>query len=287
MPRNAALAAALAAVLLAGTPAQAQAQDQGRRPSHCIAIADAAPGIEYLQKASFDAPVPDFSVRISYVDHSMFLIRAPGGLSAVTDYAGYLGTTDFLPDVVTMNHAHDTHFTMFPSPDIAHVLKGWGPTEAGIRHHLDLGEMLIRNVPTDIRGRFGGASERNGNSIFVFEVEGLCIGHLGHLHHEPDEMQYAALGRLDVVMAAVDGGLTLPTEVIVRIMKRLKSSVVIPMHWFGRASLDRFLAEMADEFDIRRANGSDYVVSLRTLPPRPTVVVLEPRFLRMPDFPGD
>ncbi|MCG6904086.1 MAG: MBL fold metallo-hydrolase [Rhodobacter sp.] len=262
-------------LLCAATTAQAQT----RRPSHCIAIADAAPGVEYIQKAAFDAPVPEYSVRITYIDHAMFLIQTPGGLGVVTDYAGYLGGAAFLPDVVTMNHAHDTHFTHFPDPAIPHVLKGWGETPAGADHHLDLGEMLIRNVSTDIRSRFGGAPEPNGNSIFVFEVEGLCIGHLGHLHHEPTDEQYAALGRLDVVMAAVDGGMTLPTPVIVRILKRLKSSVVIPMHWFGRSTLDRFLVEMSDEFDIQRAGGSEYVVSLRTLPARPTVLVLDPRYL--------
>ncbi|MDJ0628604.1 MAG: MBL fold metallo-hydrolase [Rhodobacter sp.] len=255
-----------------------QAAAQDRRPSHCIAIADATPGIRYLHTASYSAPVPQFSVRISYIDHAMFLIQTPGGLSAITDYAGYIGAQDFVPDVVTMNHAHSTHWTANPDPAIPHVLTGWGPTEDGIDHHLDLGEMLIRNVPTDIRRGFGYV-ERNGNSIFVFEAEGLCIGHLGHLHHEPSDEQYAALGRVDVVMAAVDGGLTLPTPVIVKILKRLKSSVVIPMHWFGRATLDRFVAEMADEFDVQRPGTSEYLVSLRTLPSRPTVVVLEPRYL--------
>ena len=47
---------ALVVILIAGAAA---AQD--RRPSHCIAIADAAPGISYLQKASYAAPVPQFS----------------------------------------------------------------------------------------------------------------------------------------------------------------------------------------------------------------------------------
>lgn len=264
-------------LLIALLPSATLAQD--RRPSHCIAIADAAPGLEYVQPASFNIPVPEFSVRISYIAHSMFLIQTFGGLSAVTDYNGSLGGTRFLPDVVTMNHAHDSHFTMFPNPAIPHVLKGWGPTEAGIEHYLDLGEMLIRNVSTDIRGRFGGPPERNGNSIFIFEVEGLCIGHLGHLHQEPNDAQYAALGRLDVVMAAVDGGLTLPTDSIVRILKRLKSSVVIPMHWFARSSLDRFVVGMADEFDVQRTGASAFEVSLRNLPSRPTVLVLEPRYL--------
>jgi len=256
---------------------------QTRRPSHCIAIADAAPGLSYIQKASFDAPIPDYTVRLTYLQHAMFLIQTQGGLNAITDYAGNLIGADFIPDVVTMNHAHDTHWTMFPDERIPHALQGWGNGPAGADHHLDLGEMLVRNVPTDIRGRFGGPPEINGNSIFVFEVAGLCIGHLGHLHHAPTDAQYAALGRLDVVMAAVDGGMTLPTETIVQILKRLKSSVVIPMHWFGRYTLDRFLLDMGDEFAIEQPGRAEYVVSLATLPRRPTIVVLDPYFAEYHD----
>ena len=265
--------AALLIVLTSGAVAQ------DRRPSHCIAIADAAPGLEFIQRASWSEDVPQFSVRISYIDHSMFLIQTPGGIGVATDYTGYTGPAPYLPTVVTMNHAHSSHWTEFVDPGIPHVLPGWGEFGEGIEHYLDLGEMLIRNVSTDIRSGFGGVEEK-GNSIFVFEVEGLCIGHLGHLHHEPNDEQYAALGRLDVVMAAVDGGLTVPVPVMSRIVKRLRSSVVIPMHWFGRGTLDQFLLEMSDEFDIQRTNETSIELSLRTLPSRPTVMVLEPRFLQ-------
>ncbi|MEL6646027.1 MAG: MBL fold metallo-hydrolase [Pseudomonadota bacterium] len=265
------------ALSLFAWPLATAAQD--RRPSHCIAIADAAPGIEYLHKASFGAPLDDFTVRISYIDHAMFLIETQGGLSAVTDYAGFIGTTDFAPTVATMNNGHSTHWTSLPDPDIDHVLQGWATDGELADHHLDLGEMLVRNVPTDARGGFGGPMRIGGNSIFVFEVAGLCIGHLGHLHHEPDEMQYAALGRVDVVMAAVDGGLTLDLPTMTRVLKRLKSSIVIPMHWFSLSSLERFIVGMQDEFAIDRTGPNSIEVSLRTLPDRPTVVVLTPRFL--------
>ncbi|MGB2202952.1 MAG: MBL fold metallo-hydrolase [Pseudooceanicola atlanticus] len=249
------------------------------RMSHCIAIADAAPGIEYLDKASFRDPVPEYSVRISYVAHSAYLIQTRGGLSAVTDYPGYLGNVDFIPDVVTMNHAHSSHYTTAPDPAIPHVLRGWSETfgEAA-EHHLDLGEMLIRNVSTDIRSM--GGVEENGNSIFIFEVEGLCVGHLGHLHHEPNDDQYAAIGRLDVVMVPVDGGMTLDTASMVRVVQRLKSSIVLPMHWFSGASLGWFLDGVEEEFDIDLREESSLTVSLRDLPERPTIIVLQPEYLR-------
>lgn len=278
----AAFACLLATQVVMQAPTQAMAQeqtDQTRRPSHCIAIADAAPGLEYLYKAAWTDPVPEYSVRLHYLGHSAFLLQTPGGLSAVTDYNGFVGNVDLIPDVVTMNHAHDTHWTPFPDPAIPHPLNGWGESfGAGIDHHLDLGEMLVRNVSTDIRS--GGGVEPKGNSIFVFEVEGLCIGHMGHLHHIPNDQQFAALGRLDVVMVAVDGGMTLPLPEVVQMLERLKSSVVIPMHWFSDYGLDRFLTQIGESFAIDRRDGSDMEISLGSLPSRPTVVVLRPGYLR-------
>ena len=148
----------------------------------------------------------------------------------------------------------------------------------GIDHALDLGEVLVRNVSTDIRSQFSGI-EPEGNSIFIFEMAGLCIGHLGHLHHEPDAEQYAAIGRLDVVMAPVDGGYTLDLETMTRVLKRLRSSVVIPMHWFSLMALDDFLAGMSDEFAIVEVGGPSLEMSLDRLPSRPTIMVLRPAML--------
>lgn len=250
--------------------------------SHCIAIARDLPGARLVQLASFRDPLPEYTVRISYLTHSAFLIQSPGGVGAVTDYPGYIGTADYLPDVVTMNHAHSSHFTAFPDPAIPHVLPGWSEDFGQpVSHMLQVGDMLVRNVSTDIRSRLGGVEE-NGNSIFIFEVGGLCIGHLGHLHHEPNDQQYAAIGRLDVVMVPVDGGLTLDTASMVRVVERLRASIVLPMHWFSGASLGAFLDRLSGEFAIELRDDNALEVSLRDLPDRPTILVLRPEALRDP-----
>ena len=265
----------LAVALIWGTAGYAQ--EDARTPSHCVALAQNTPGLEYVVPVSL-GPVPEETVRIHYISHASFLIRSHGGLNMVTDYTGFTGSAPLIPDVVTMNHAHGTHWTPNPDPAIAHVLPGWGPFGEGITHRLDLGEVLVRNVSTDIRSQFSGA-EPKGNSIFVFEMAGLCIGHLGHLHHEPDAEQYAALGRVDVVMAPVDGGYTLDLETMTRVLKRLRSSVVIPMHWFSLSALDDFLVGMSDQFTVVEVGGPALEISLDRLPSRPTVMVLRPAFL--------
>ncbi|MBP1807163.1 MBL fold metallo-hydrolase [Rubellimicrobium aerolatum] len=258
--------------LLAALPAAAQERIQ----SNCIALAQ---GPERVMPASFRHPVPLDSVRISYVNHAMFLIQTPT-VSAATDFTGFLGNVDFLPDVVTMNHAHGTHWTEFPDPAIPHVLKGWAEGDVAADYRLDLGEMLVRNVPTDIRGRFGGV-ERDGNSVFVFEAGGLCIGHLGHLHHEPTPEDFALIGRLDVVMVPVDGGLTIDHPTLVRALDRFRARIVIPMHWFGRGTLESFLSDMETEagYAVERRTESAMTLTLADLPDRPMVVVLEPQLL--------
>ena len=278
------LARLAAALLIAALPVSVAAQD--RRPSHCIALVENTPGLAVIQPASFREAVPDDTVRINYIDHAMFLIQTPDGTGIVTDYNGFLGPEDIVPDVVTMNRAHSTHWTANPDPRIPHVLPGWtsggdGPAD----HHLDLGEVLIRNVPTDIRSPWGDGAIASGNSIFIFETAGLCVGHLGHLHHVPTPEQFAAIGRLDVVMAPVDGGMTLSLPDMISVLKRLRSSVVIPMHWFSGAGLGAFLEGMQDTFRIDIRNTRDLTVSLRTLPSEPTIVVLQPRFLGFNDSP--
>ena len=248
--------------------------------SHCIALAQ--DGFADIRFAAFGDGLSAEEVRIRYVDHSMFLIETPGGRGIVTDFNGYVGV-DVVPDVVTMNRAHSSHWTPQPDPRIPQVLRGWGDGTGPAEHRLVLDdEILIRNVTTDIRSGFGGA-EKDGNSIFIFEIAGLCIGHLGHLHHEPTEQQYAAIGRLDIVMAPVDGGMTLDLPTMIRVLKRLKSRLVLPMHWFGRGTLNAFAAGMADEFTLDATEANSLTVSLRTLPRTPTVRVLLPQFYDLDD----
>ncbi|WP_299558833.1 MBL fold metallo-hydrolase [uncultured Sulfitobacter sp.] len=271
------LIAALTVLSALTAPLHAQ-QTTARTPSHCHALADATRGLHFVHRASL-RDVPQETVDLHYIGHASFLLRSHGGMNIVTDFTGFIGNTQMIPDVVTMNHAHDTHWTPFPDPAITHALPGWGPHGEGVTHRLDLGEVLVRNVSTDIRSDFTGVEE-NGNSIFVFEIAGLCIGHLGHLHHAPNDEQFAAIGRLDVVMAPVDGGYTLDHATMIAVLKRLRSRIVIPMHWFSGFALEEFLEGMSDDFTVVRVEGPQLNVRRDALPSQPTIMVLRPQYLR-------
>lgn len=238
--------------------------------SVCQSVAIDIPGAQVIPVA---APDPEGEVTLRFVGHATFLIETGGGVAAATDFTGRAGPVE-VPTVVTMNNAHGTHWTANPDPRIPHVLRGWPQAgEERADHWVQVGDMLVRNVSTDIRG-WGGGAAPNGNSIFIFEVGRLCIGHLGHLHHALGPDHYAAIGRLDVVMAPVDGGLTLPLPEMIAILQRLRASVVLPMHWFGQGSLERFLDGIGTEFRVIRSAEPTLTLSPRTLPSTPSVIVL-------------
>lgn len=257
------------ALALAATPSVAQVM-----PSTCHAVAQ-DPGGPRVEKASLQlAQIAPDEVRITYVGHSAFRIETAAGISIVTDFFGNPGEGG-PPTVVTMNHAHGTHFTATPDPAIQHVLRGWNPQGGPARHYLELSDVLIRNVPTDIY-REGFLMEEDGNSIFIFEAAGLCIGHLGHLHHKLTPEIIAEIGRIDVLFIPVDGTYTMSQEGMIELAGQLRSSVVVPMHWFSTFSLERFVSGMQGKFETLVMPSNSMTVSLKTLPASPQVVVLPP-----------
>jgi len=216
--------------------------------------------------------------RISYIGHSTFLLESPRGVKIATDYNDYVKPR-VLPDIVTMNHAHSTHYTDFPDPGIKHVLRGWGPTpDQPARHDVQVADVRVRNVPTNIRSWMGGGTERHGNSIFIFEVANLCIAHLGHLHHTLNQQQLNEIGRIDVVMVPVDGGVTLDLEGMAEVLQALKAPLMIPMHYFSTYSLQRFLSVLGEKsFEVEISEIPSVVVSKTTLPAKPKILVLPGR----------
>lgn len=256
-----------------------QAAAQGAAPTPAKPeIVDGCPGLIANRPAPFLpaslrlAALKHDEVRLTYVGHSTFLIESPRLVRVATDYNDYV-RPPVTPDVVTMNHAHTSHYTNIPDPAIKHVLRGWAGDERPARVDVQVQDVRVRNVPTNIRS-FDGGTERHGNSIFIFEIANLCIAHLGHLHHTLTPQQLSEIGKVDVVLMPVDGSYTLDGEGMIEVLKALKAPLMIPMHYFSSFTLNNFLDRIRKDWDVEIAAVPSLVLSKTTLPGKPKVLVL-------------
>jgi L-ascorbate metabolism protein UlaG (beta-lactamase superfamily) len=277
--------AALAAMIVAAgtlTPANAATP----APDRCLAMASLppspspSPNRSIVQRAKFEPvqladKLTPAEVRISFIGHSTFLIESAQGVRIATDYNDYFRPA-MVPEIATMNRAHDSHYSNFPDPGIKHLLRGWAPEGAPAQHDVTVGDVRVRNIPTNTRDYAGGTNVF-GNSVFVFEIAGLCIAHLGHLHHTLTVQQLGALGQMDIVLVPVDGSYTLDLDGMVEVLKAIKAPLMIPMHYFSTYTLERFLTRVRDDFEIEQPTMPSTVVSRATLPKSQKVLVLPGR----------
>ena len=234
---------------------------------------ESCPGLIASRDTLFSrAALRQDEVGLTFVRHATFLIETPQGVRIATDYSD--GTRPpVTPDVATMNKAHSTHFSYRPDPGIKHVLRGWNPAGGPAVHDLTVQDVRIRNVATNIRS-YGRTTEYDGNSIFVFETAQLCIAHLGHLHHTLSPEHLTKLGRIDVLLVPVDGGYTLETFDMMEVLRAINAPLMIPMHFFGSSTLNRFLASAREHFPVEFSDTPAITLSRATLPKSPKILVL-------------
>jgi L-ascorbate metabolism protein UlaG (beta-lactamase superfamily) len=227
-----------------------------------------------LRLAAAGGEAESGAVSITFLGHASFLLKSPAGVTIVTDYNGYI-RPDSLPDIVTMNHAHRSHYTDTPEPEIKYVLRGWDAGQGPPQWDFHFGDVRIRNVLTNIRARDGsGDTEFGGNSIFVFEMADLCIAHLSHLHHTLTPEHLAQLGQIDVLMVPADGIFTLSQSDMIEVVEEIHPRLVIPMHFFGPAPLERFMERMNGRYPVTRSESKTVMVSRASLPKSTEILIL-------------
>jgi len=273
LTRRLVLAAGLIGIVLASAQAQTQVPVPDKPE-----MRESCPGLIASDRpravpAAFDlAALANDRVRITYSGHSTFLLESPKRVRVATDYNDYV-RTPVLPDIVTMNHAHSTHYTDRPDPDIKFVLRGWRNDGKPAGHDVSFGDVRVRSVSTNIRN-WNGGTEFNGNSIFIFEMGNLCIAHLGHLHHTLTQKQLDEMGRIDVLLVPVDGAYTMDMEGMVEVVRSIRAPLMVPMHFFSTFTLHQFLDRVSRQYDIEYAEVPSVVVSKETLPTKPKFLVL-------------
>jgi len=253
----------------------APAHAQKTAPDKCLAFANTTTSL--IQRASVRlVKLKPYQASLKYIGHSTFVLSSPKGITVATDYNDYVVPKD-VPTIATMNLAHDTHHSLAPNSKIKHIIKGWNDAGIGKAAIIDLTveDVRVRNIPTNIR-TYGTETIRHGNSIFVFEVAGLCIAHLGHLHHTLTVQHLVQIGQMDVVLIPVDGSYTLDIPGTMEVLKALKAPLIIPMHYFSELTLGRFLTAAKTQFQVERSTSSELIISRDQLPLKQKVIVLPP-----------
>ena len=75
-------------------------------------------------------------------------------------------------------------------------------------------------------------------------------------------------------LAPVDGGYTLNVDDMILVLQQINAPLVIPMHFFGIATLQRFVSRLGEHFAVETSPIPVVTLSRATLPVRPTVLVL-------------
>lgn len=225
-------------------------------------------------------------VTIEYLAHASFVITSPEGDRVLIDpyasqvWLGYDFPEGITADAVLVTHPHYDHDAGvfrgadFPWPDLS-------PISAPGSHTI--GSMHVVGVEGKHADPYG---EEFGqvNTIFVIEVGGLRIAHLGDNGPLTPE-NVAAMGRVDVLMIPGDALYhIIDAEATGAAIEALDPRIVIPMHYrIGALETEEDSpSDLGDvdpwlegRFPIRRLPGNVLSLKAAQLPVERTYTVLQ------------
>lgn len=124
-------------------------------------------------------------------------------------------------EIVTVSHDHEDHSQHSLVNDVYKVIDS--PGEYEVKGISFLGfNSYHDNKKGEIRGK---------NIIFVIEIDGIRVAHLGDLGHTLTESEINNLGDIDILMIPVGGTYTIGPKEAVEITRALDPNIVIPMHY--------------------------------------------------------
>jgi L-ascorbate metabolism protein UlaG (beta-lactamase superfamily) len=193
------------------------------------------------------------------------------------------GRINVKADLILVSHLHNDHTQVevvegHEKAKILVSLKGTGK-----KVDWNLLDEKFRDVHVRTVGVYHDnvqGMERGKNAIFIVDVDGLHIVHLGDLGHELTAEQIKRIGPVDVLMIPVGGVYTINGSEAKKVVEQLKPrQYIIPMH-YGTKVFDELLP--VDEFleDQDKANIKNYdatnklVIESDFKPAEPLIAVL-------------
>jgi L-ascorbate metabolism protein UlaG (beta-lactamase superfamily) len=193
--------------------------------------------IQWLGQSGFRLAVDGTTIVVDPLG-DVAALAARGGLKL--EYPAIEGLT---ADLVLVTHEHADHNGVEAIEGDPVVLR----STAG-RLDSPIGDVVaVASEHDDVAG-----TQRGPNTIFVFELDGIRVAHLGDFGQRAlrDE-QAAAIGDVDLLFVPVGGGATIDAEQAAEVVERLRPRWIVPMHY--RTHRVDFL-DPAEPFLARMAN---------------------------------
>ncbi|MFO0803670.1 MAG: MBL fold metallo-hydrolase [Gemmataceae bacterium] len=237
-------------------------------------------------------------VTIRWYGQSFYQITDSTGQRIVLDPHAIpaFGTPRVKADFVLITHLHDDHNqpeildAFYPEKiedakkregDVYRsvVLKGKSNKQEWKEISETRGPIKFRTVQTFHDANMGFT--RGMNAVWVVEVDGLVICHLGDLGHELTPAQVKAIGKVDVLMVPVGGIYTINGETAKKVVEQLQPKLyVLPMH-YGVPNYDdilgpdEFLEDQPKERVKKTPESNELVIPADTkAPEKPTILML-------------
>jgi L-ascorbate metabolism protein UlaG (beta-lactamase superfamily) len=229
----------------------------------------------------------DPKVDIRWRGQSFFIVESSRGTRIAFDPHAIeaYDRKEMSADVVLISHEHNDHNQVdaIRIRDKSRILHGLVPAKDNPRRFVwNEIDKTVDNVRIRSVGTFHdtvNGMERGLNSIFIVEMDGQRIVHLGDLGHLLTKKQIDDIGPVDVLMVPVGGVYTLNGSDAKAVVAQLKPRrVILPMH-YGTSAFDELLGpeEFLDEIPpsrIQRLSSNRLTIDADRKPPAEPMIVL-------------
>jgi L-ascorbate metabolism protein UlaG (beta-lactamase superfamily) len=219
---------------------------------------------------------------LTWYGQSCFLLESATGTKILMDpipmNLGYTPPADLAVQAITISHDHPDHNHVTMVQGKTRVIRGITPDKKGwLRIDERVRDITIRSVGVYHDQKKG--AEHGLSTVFVFEVSGVRVAHLGDLGHPLTDQQLSAIGSVDVVLLPVGGGGGMDAQTATYVADQIRPRLlIIPMHYKTEAStakdLDPIDAFIAGRPNVRRATETKLPLTGLRQKPSAEVVIL-------------
>lgn len=237
-----------------------------------VDVSDGELSVQSTVNVTVVAPPPEakrIELKIQWFGQSCFLITSTDGKRVLTDPFGP-GVGYPVPsveaDVVLVSHSHSDHNNVSMAKGKPEVFMAIGSRDAA-----GISFLGIQSDHDD-----AGGAKRGKNIIFVWEMDGMRLAHLGDFGQlSLTDSQLSEIGKVDILFIPIGGTYTIDAGQAAKIIEQLSPKLIFPMHY--RTDIFKSLASGIDDFtagkdNVERVDGNSIVVE--KLPDKTKIIVL-------------